>query len=147
MAVDALPRRPLSHAEVRVLAASGAFVDVRPVNTFLFPDRDTTLVTSLVLVTESGLRAVDYDPSAREWQVIRTEPLESPETAEDVPDDLLTDVQSELEARAQELEEAGVVSETPEPEEDVQVREASNLGSVLYDQYTSEEEVAESVEE
>ncbi|MFC7166675.1 hypothetical protein [Halospeciosus flavus] len=140
MAVDALPKRPLSHAEVRVLGASGSFVDVRPVNTFLFPERDTTLVTSLVLVTDSGLRAVDYDPAAREWQVVRTEPLDSPESAEDVPDELLTDVQSELEQRAQELEEAGVVSETPEPNEDVQVREASNLGSLLYEQYTNEPE-------
>jgi len=140
MALDSFPARPLAHDEVAVLAASGRFVDVRPVNAFHFPERDTRLVTALVLVTETGLRAVEYDPTVREWSVVRSESLDGPESMADVPDALLGDVQAELERRVSELEDAGVVSETPaDDDEDVEVREATGLGTVLYEQYTDGE--------
>ncbi|WP_435098552.1 hypothetical protein [Halarchaeum sp. P4] len=136
MALDSLPNRPLAHDEVAVLSASGAFLDVRPVNAFHFPKRDTRLVTALILVTSSGLRAVDYDPTTREWDVVRTESLDDPEGMEDVPDEMLATVQGELERRVSEMEEAGVVGQTAAREDDVEVRDATSLGAVLYDQYT-----------
>lgn len=136
MALDSLPNRPLAHDEVAVLAASGAFLDVRPVNAFHFPERDTRLVTALVLVTDSGLRAVDYDPTTREWDVVRTETLDDPAGIEDVPDELLATVQGKLEDRVSELEEAGVVGQPAARDGDVEVRDATSLGTVLYEQYT-----------
>lgn len=139
MALDSFPNRPLSHDEVAALSASGRFVDVRPVNAFHFPERDTRLVTALVLVTSSGLRAVDYDPTAREWDVVRSESLDDPQGVEDVPEELLGSVQAELERRVSEMEDAGVVGGAVAREGDVEARDATDLGTVLYEQYTADD--------
>ncbi|GGL33129.1 hypothetical protein GCM10009037_15960 [Halarchaeum grantii] len=136
MALDSLPNRPLAHDDVAVLDAAGAFAAVRPVNAFHFPERDTRLVTALILVTGTGLRAVEYDPTTREWTVVRTEALDDPDGLEDVPDELLATVQGELEDRVSELEEAGVVGQPAARDGDVEVRDATSLGTVLYEQYT-----------
>ncbi|GAA0293480.1 hypothetical protein [Halarchaeum salinum] len=139
MAFDSLPARPLSHDEVMALSASGRFVDVRPVNAFHYPERETQLITAIVFVTKSGLRAVDYDPTVREWHVVREESLDGPEDITDVPDELLSDVQAEIEQRVSEMEDAGVVGGTAARDESTEVRDASGLGSVLYDQYTADD--------
>ncbi|GGN13487.1 hypothetical protein [Halarchaeum nitratireducens] len=139
MAFESLPSRPLSHDEVMALSASGRFVDVRPVNAFHYPERETQLITAIVFVTKSGLRAVDYDPTAREWRVVREASLDEPDDVTDVPDALLSDVQAEIEQRVSEMEDAGVVGGATARDDTTEVRDATSLGSVLYDQYTDDD--------
>jgi hypothetical protein len=141
--VSSLPSRPLTDDELYSLHTSEKLVGAVPVNAVSDPDTDRrrSLVVGAIFITESVIKALQYDPQERGWAEVfqgKNAP-ESEKNYEGIVTAVFDEAEAALEDAAADLEATGDIGEVFDreivEEGKAAYRDAEEFGKLLQKHY------------